>query len=73
MGEKGPGVDGRSGRHCSVTGVTLGLCNLVYILTLWGCVLEKHLASLLIMFSCFPTGSGAGQQKQRAAQHHLPI
>lgn len=43
MGEKGPGVDGRSGRHCSVTGVTLGLCNLVYILTLWGCVLEKQI------------------------------
>lgn len=43
MGEKGHRAGGKSGRYCSASGMTLGLRNLVCILTLWGCVLEKHI------------------------------
>lgn len=59
MGEKGRRAGGKSGRYHSVTGMTLGLCNLVCILTLWGCVLEKQ--NWLLSSSCslvFPQGVG---------------
>lgn len=43
MGEKRHRVGGKSGRYCSATGMTLGLCNLVCILTPWRSVLEKQI------------------------------
>lgn len=40
----GPGMGGHEEHGCcSVTGMTLGLCNLVCVLTPWGSGLEKQI------------------------------